>query len=83
VKDPRIDGVAKGLARQADAHFVEARAILAKRPRGHLIAPKLMAVAYAKLLSRMAAAGWVPPRHRVRVSKLGLLFTAARLLVIR
>lgn len=83
VGDSRIDAVARGVAAQAEAHFVAARAILAKRPRGHLIAPRLMAIAYAKILARMEAAGWAPPRHRVKVSKLGLMVTALRLLVTR
>lgn len=83
VGDPRVDGVARGMAREARIHFAAARAILADRPRGHLIAPQLMAIAYAKILARMEAIGWVPPRHRVKVSKLGLMVTAMRLLVTR
>ena len=83
VADPRIDAVARELAGTADDHFTAARAILATRPRGHLIAPRLMAIAYARLLDRMMAAGWQAPRHRVRVSKIGLMATALRLLVMR
>jgi squalene synthase HpnD len=83
VGDPRVDGVARDMAREAQIHFAAARAILAGRPRGHLIAPQLMAIAYAKILARMEAIGWVPPRHRVKVSKLGLMVTAMRLLVTR
>jgi phytoene synthase len=83
VRDPRIDTVARGLARQAHAHFDRANAILAARPRGHLVAPRLMAAAYAGLLVRMEAAGWTPPRTRVRASKPALLWTALRLLVMR
>jgi phytoene synthase len=83
VGDPRIDTVARPLARQAHAHFARANAILAARPRGHLIAPRLMAAAYAKLLARMEAAGWTPPRTRVRVSKPALIWTALRLMVMR
>jgi phytoene synthase len=83
IGDPRIDRVARGLAEQAGRHFAEANAILASRPRGLLIAPRLMAAAYARLLARMTAAGWAPPRWRVRVSKLGLLLTALRLMVMR
>lgn len=81
--DPRIDGVARAMAQDAQAHFEAARRILDARPRGHLIAPRLMAVAYANLLQRMIAAGWVAPRHRIKVSKIGLLFTVARLMLIR
>jgi len=83
VGDPRIDDVAGGLAGQAERHFAEANAILAARPRGLLIAPRLMAVAYARLLAQMKNAGWAPPRQRVRVSKLRLLTTALRLMVTR
>ena len=83
VGDPRIDAVARPLAQEAHAHFARANAILAARPRGHLIAPRLMAAAYAKLLARMEAAGWAPPRTRVRVSKPALVWTALRLMVMR
>ena len=83
VDDPRIDTVGRSLARRAEAHFAEADAILARRPKGHLLAPRLMAAAYARLLAQMEAAGWAPPRRRVKVSKLGLLLTAVRLMVTR
>jgi phytoene synthase len=83
VDDPRIDQVARSLARQAEAHFAEAKRILAQRPKGHLLAPRLMAAAYARLLAQMEAAGWAPPRRRVRVSKPALLWTALRLMVTR
>ncbi|HWK36985.1 presqualene diphosphate synthase HpnD [Sphingomonas sp.] len=83
VADRRIDPAARALAKQAHDHYVEANAILAARPRGHLIAPRLMAAAYAKVLTRMEAAGWAPPRTRIRVSKLGLLWTVVRLSLTR
>ena len=77
--DPRIDPACRAVAGEARRHFRESDAILARRPRGHRIAPRLMSAAYAKLLTRMEAAGWAPPRTRVRVSKLGLLWTLVRL----
>ncbi|WP_156679928.1 presqualene diphosphate synthase HpnD [Sphingomonas profundi] len=83
IADPRIDDVARTVARQAQAHYAEAQAILATRPRGHLIAPRLMAAAYAKVLARMSAEGWRAPRRRVRVSKLALLWTVLRLSLTR
>ena len=83
VADPRIDRAARSLAAQARAHYAEANAILATRPRGHLIAPRLMAAAYARVLRRMEAAGWKSPRRRVRVSKIGLLWTVLRLSLMR
>lgn len=81
VADPRIDIVARAVAAQADGHYARAQAILAARPRGRLLAPRLMAAAYGKVLARMKMAGWQAPRRRVRLSKLGLLWTALRLSV--
>lgn len=83
VADPRIDGVAHALARQAHDHYAAARAVLRERPSGHMIAPRLMAAVYGKVLSKMEAAGWKPPRRRVRVSKVGLLWTVLRLSLMR
>ena len=83
VADPRIDEVARGVAAEAETHYAKARAILATRPRGHLIAPRLMAAAYAKVLARMEQVGWRAPRSRVRVSKLALVVTALRLSLLR
>lgn len=83
IADARIDGVARGLAKQAEAHFAEAQAVLARRPRGHLIAAQLMAAAYSRLLGQMMKAGWLPPRRRLRVSKSRLLLTVLRLMVAR
>jgi len=75
IADPRIDGVARDLAAQAHAHYAAAKAILRERPRGRLLAPRLMAAVYGKVLARMEAVGWRPPRQRVRVSKPALLWT--------
>jgi phytoene synthase len=79
VGDPRIDQVAQGLAAEARVHFDQSTKILSGRPRGHLIAPRLMASAYAELLRRMVAAGWAPPRKRVRHNRIALLWTLLRL----
>ncbi|NBC37848.1 presqualene diphosphate synthase HpnD [Novosphingobium sp. FSY-8] len=74
---------ARWLAAKAQAHFRAAGAILRARPRGHLVAPRLMEAAYAPVLERMIAAGWHAPRHRIRVSKLALLGMALRLWLFR
>ncbi len=79
IGDPRIDQVARGLAAQARVHFDQSAKILKGRPRGHLIAPRLMAGAYAELLRRMTRAGWAPPRRRVRHNRIKLLWTLLRL----
>ena len=79
IGDPRIDQVAQGLATQARLHFDQSAKILRSRPRGHLIAPRLMAGAYAELLRRMVRVGWAPPRQRVRHNRIKLLWMLLRL----
>lgn len=81
--DPRVDGAARALAAKAQEHYRAAQAILDKRPRGHLLAPRLMAAVYAPILKRMEATGWHPPRTRISVNKIALLFTVARLSLFR
>lgn len=78
-RDPRLDAAARTLAAQAEAHFAAAQTTLDARPRGLLIAPRLMAAVYRRVLRRMEAAGWHPPRTRVRVSKAALLWTVLKL----
>jgi phytoene synthase len=78
VAESQLDTAARWLAAKAERHFREANAILAARPTGHLIAPRLMEVAYSRLLDRMMRQGWQAPRTRVRVSKLALLLSILR-----
>ncbi|MFM9829099.1 MAG: presqualene diphosphate synthase HpnD [Sphingomonas sp.] len=82
-RDPGVDAAARALAAKAQAHYQEAQAILARRPKGHLLAPRLMAAVYAPILKRMQATGWQPPRTRISVNKAALLFTVARLSLFR
>lgn len=81
--DPRLDAPARDLARLAHDHYAAADAILKRRPKGHLIAPRLMGAVYEKILSRMEAVGWGPPRSRIKVNKAALLVTVARLWLLR
>jgi phytoene synthase len=83
VADPRIDQAVRPLVARTHDHYRAANAVLAARPAGHLIAPRLMEAVYWKLLKRMEIVGWSPPRQRVKVSKPALLWTVARLLVTR
>lgn len=76
--DPGIDRAARQVAAEAKRHFAEAGSILRSRPRGRLIAPRLMEAAYSRLLDRMLVQGWRTPRKRVRVSKPMLLLTLLR-----
>lgn len=81
--DPRIDAAARTIAAIAHNHYDAVHRILQTRPRGHLIAPRLMEAAYARLLARMERTGWHPPRTRARVSKPALLWTVLRLSLTR
>lgn len=83
VNDPRLDAPCRRLAGVAHEHYRAAEAILATRPRGHLIAPRLMAAVYAKILRRMEAAGWAPPRVRIKVNKAALILTVVKLSLFR
>jgi presqualene diphosphate synthase len=83
VGDPRVDAACRVLAAEAHTHFTAAQAILDGRPRGHLIAPRLMAAVYAPILTRMDAEGWAPPRTRIKVNKPALIFTVLRLMLFR
>ena len=83
VTEPNLEKAARWLAVHAERHFAEAHALLDSRPKGRLIAPKLMDAAYSRVLSTMQAQGWAAPRARVRTNKLALLFTLARLFFAR
>lgn len=83
VADARIDVACRMLAAKAHEHFAEARAILAARPRGHLIAPRLMAAVYEPILGRMEAIGWAPPRTRIKVNKPALIVRVLWLMLFR
>ena len=83
VNDPRIDAACRPLAAIAHDHYAKANAILATRPHGHLIAPRLMAAVYAPILSRMEKVGWTSPRTRIRTNKPALVLTALRLWLFR
>jgi phytoene synthase len=83
VGDPRVDGACRALATAALDHFTAADRLLRSRPRGHLLAPRLMAAVYRALLQDMLAGGWAPPRQRVRISKPRLLGIVARTSLFR
>jgi squalene synthase HpnD len=78
VDDPKLTAAAAALAAQAQAHYKEASAVLAARPRGRMIAPRLMYGVYSRILERMTQIGWAAPRARVRVGKRELLWILIR-----
>lgn len=81
--DTQIDAAVRPLAALANTHYRAAEAILAARPKGHLIAPRMMAAVYAKILRRMESEGWAPPRRRIKVSKPELIWTILRIALTR
>ena len=76
--DPRIDAAARWLSPRAQEHFAQAHAILARKPKGYLIAPRLMDSAYSRVLDRMIAQGWQAPRKRIGTSKWRLVLALIR-----
>ena len=78
IGDRRVDGACRGLAAEALDHFTAADRLMRSRLRGRLLAPRLMGGIYRALLDRMLTEGWVPPRRRVRIGKMHLLYLVAR-----
>ena len=78
IGDSRVDGACRALAAQALDYFAAADRLMRSRPRGNLLAPRLMGAVYRALLDRMLAEGWAPPRRRVRIGKPYLLYLVAR-----
>jgi phytoene synthase len=78
VDDPRLASAATALAALAKDHYAKAEAVLAERPKGRMIAPRLMYGVYSRILERMTQIGWAPPRSRVRVGKLELIWILIR-----
>ena len=78
IADRRVDGACRALAAQALEHFAAADRLMRSRPRGNLLAPRLMGAVYRALLDRMLADGWKPPRQRVRIGKPYLLYLVVR-----
>jgi len=72
--DPRLDAAVRPGVALAHEHYAAADAILKRRPKGRLIAPRLMSAVYGATLHRTEAAGWAPPRRRVKLSKTDLIW---------
>jgi phytoene synthase len=81
IDDPRVDDACRALAAEAKAHFAAADRLMQSRPKGRLLAPRLMGAVYRAMLQDMLAEGWRPPRRRVRIGKPRLLAIVARCLL--
>jgi presqualene diphosphate synthase len=82
VADPRVDAAARQGAALAQRHYAEADKVMAARPKGRLVAPRLMSGVYGAILKRMEQEGWAPPRTRVKLGKGELMAIVARRLVL-
>ena len=76
--DPRLDTACRYIAAKAKAHYAAADQVMAARPQGQLLAPRLMEAVYSRILERMQAKGWAPPRQRVSLSTLEKLWVVLR-----
>jgi presqualene diphosphate synthase len=78
IDDPRVDGACRELAALALDYFAAADRVMRIKPRGRLLAPRLMSAVYRTILQQMLLEGWVSPRRRVRIGKARLLWLVAR-----
>lgn len=79
VAHPNLDTAARWLAARAESHFAEADALLSGKPKGLLLAPKLMEASYSRILRKLIAQGWQAPRQRISTNKPLLILTAIKL----
>ena len=63
---------------RARAHFHQADAVMGRCPPRFVRTPRLMEKAYQVLLRKLTARGWAPPRAKVSIGKLRLLWIVAR-----
>jgi phytoene synthase len=74
VADPRMDAAIRPAAALAHGHYKAADRVLAARPKGRLVAPRLMSAVYSAMLRKMDVEGWAAPRKRVTLAKSELVW---------
>jgi squalene synthase HpnD len=75
---PSLPQACAPLVTQAQVHFVEADAIMARHPRRLVKAPRIMSRYYHAILDRLVARGFSPPRAPVRLSQAAKILILAR-----
>jgi phytoene synthase len=75
---PNLGTACNVVVERARGHFQHAEAIMARCPRRIVRAPRIMGLAYRRILDGMLARGFNPPRERVRVNKMHLIGIALR-----
>lgn len=76
--DPRLPAATRPVLERARGHFREADAVMQRCPRRLVRTPRLMEQAYLVLLRKLTTRGWAPPRSKVSIGKLRLLWIVAR-----
>jgi presqualene diphosphate synthase len=75
---PAVPKACVPLIAQAQAHFREADAIMARHPRRIVKAPRIMSKYYHAILNRLISRGFSAPRAPVRLGKAAKIFILAR-----
>jgi presqualene diphosphate synthase len=75
---PALSKACATVLERARDNFTDAGLLMATRPLSIVRAPRLMAEVYRNILERVAARGWAPPRRRIRVGRVTLLWTMLR-----
>ncbi|MBV9260309.1 MAG: presqualene diphosphate synthase HpnD [Pseudolabrys sp.] len=78
VNDPKVGAACEFLVPLIQQHFRKADEIMLRSPRYAVRAPKIMSEVYQKIFKTMVERGWLPPRSRVRLKKLVLVWIALR-----
>jgi squalene synthase HpnD len=78
---PAIGKVCAVIVELAKTEFHEANAIMAKNPRRIVRAPRIMGQAYRAILEALVTRGFAPPRAKITLPRLKLLFIVLRNLV--
>lgn len=78
IAHPNLRQACTPLIDRAREHFAKARAIMERQPRASVKAPRIMAEAYAPMLDRLQERGFAPPRTRVRVDRIRLIWAVVR-----
>jgi presqualene diphosphate synthase len=79
---PAVGAACEPLVARAREHFARADAIMQSAPRRAVRAPRIMGEAYRGYLNALVARGFSPPREKVRLSRLRLLWIIVRYAVI-
>jgi presqualene diphosphate synthase len=78
LRSPALGQVCAEMVARARTHFGEADSIMARSPRRVVRAPRVMAEVYRSILDRLVARGWSPPRDRIRVPRVRLIWIVLR-----